>query len=317
MRVAFLGTGEFAVPALRALHAAGHTLTVVISQPDRPTGRGLSVRPTPVHATADALGLPHVQTADVNATDAGALLGGAELGFVAAFGQKIGAGVLPSPRCGCVNLHGSLLPRYRGAAPYQWAIINGDAETGVTIFQIDERWDAGPIWSRRATPIGELETADELHDRLALIGAELAVETVAALARGDLTPQPQDATQASRAPKLSKADSAIDWTTDAQRLACRIRGLWSWPAASCTCRTAAGRAERLQIARAAVADADVSPDAQAVPGTFRADLSVQTGRGTLRLIDVKPSGGVLMSFDAFARGRRIAAGDRLTALETT
>src|SRR5262245_54437109 len=192
MKIAFLGTGDFAVPALRALHAAGHSILAAISQPDRPAGRGREIFPTPVHAAADDLRIQHIQTADLNALDPGRALHGCEIAVVAAFGQKLGPAVLATPPRGCINIHGSLPPRYRGAAPYQWAIINGDAETGVTVFQIDERWDAGPIWGRRSTPIGETETADELHDRLAILGAELIVEAVAGLESGIAAPALQD-----------------------------------------------------------------------------------------------------------------------------
>src|SRR5690606_4548057 len=144
MRIVFLGTGSFGCPALRALRDAGHEIVAAISQPDRPAGRGRQVRPSHVHALADELGVPHVQTADVNALSPQEVAAGAELAFVAAFGQKIGPAWLTAFEHGMINAHASLLPKYRGAAPFQWAIINGERETGVTIFRLDERWDAGP-----------------------------------------------------------------------------------------------------------------------------------------------------------------------------
>ena len=190
MRIVFLGTGAFGVPALRALAQRGHALVAVISQPDRPAGRGRAIAPTPIHAAALALQLPHIQPEDVNALDAADALGGAEIGVVAAFGQKIGPHLLAALPRGCINIHGSLLPKYRGAAPIQRAIIAGEETTGVTIFQLNERWDAGAIWAQRATTIQETETADELHDRLAKLGAAALVETLADIAAGRAQPIP-------------------------------------------------------------------------------------------------------------------------------
>jgi methionyl-tRNA formyltransferase len=315
MRIVFLGTGDFGVPVLRALREAGHEVVTAISQPDRPAGRGRVVRPTPVHAAADKLGVPHVQAEDVNALMPAETAGGAELGVVVAFGQKIGATWLEGLPRGCINLHGSLLPAYRGAAPYQWAIINGDETTGVTIFQLNERWDAGAIWAKRATPIRDEETADELHDRLAVIGAALMVETVAAIVQGAAEPEVQDAARATRAPKLSKADSAIDWSQPARVIVRRIHGLWSWPAATCRFVSHRGKEERLLLARAAVVNDGSGPSEEFPAGVFRADGTVQAGQGAVRLHEVKPAGGKKMPFDAFAHGRQVAPGDRLQPVD--
>jgi len=311
MRLIFLGTGEFAVRALSALVRAGHEIIAVISQPDRPAGRGRTILPTPAHAAADQLGVPHIQTADVNALDVEGLVKRAEIGLVAAFGQKIGPALLNALPRGCVNIHGSLLPKYRGAAPYQWAIINGETETGVTVFQLDERWDTGPIWSQRATPIGETETADELHDRLAQLGAELIVETLDQIERGQAQPRAQDVTHASRAPKLSRADAALDWSQAAAQIVRRIHGLWSWPAATCVFASRSGKVGRVQLARARLADPVAPPAPDTSPGSFCPDGSVQAGVGRVRLLEIKPAGGKLMTFEAFANGRRVAPPDRL------
>ncbi|MCZ2399526.1 MAG: methionyl-tRNA formyltransferase [Phycisphaerae bacterium] len=312
MRIVFLGTGEFGAGTLRALPLAGHEVRCVISQPDRPAGRGQVLRPTPIHALAVELAMRHVQAPDVNALDLRDVLADAELGVVVAFGQKIGPGLLAALPRGCVNLHASLLPRFRGAAPYQWAILAGESVTGVTVFQIDERWDAGAIWAQAETPIGETETADELHDRLARLGAETTVAALQRIASGDARPTPQDASLASRAPKLSKADAFVDFAGPAFMAARRINGLWSWPAAACEFVSAGGRRERVLLARAAVATAhERSTPARWQPGEFRDDLTVQAADGAVRLIEVKPSGGRLMSFEAYANGRRIRPGDRL------
>lgn len=311
MRIVFLGTGEFGVPALHALQSAGHAISAAVSQPDRPAGRGRKVQPTPIHTAANEAGLRHIQTADVNSADLRGLFTEAELGVVVAFGQKIGPDVLKALPRGCINIHGSLLPKYRGAAPYQWAMINGEERTGVTVFQLNERWDAGAIWGRRDTPIRDDETADELHDRLALLGGALIVDTVAAIERGDAQPLPQDASQATRAPKLSKADGVVDWSEPARRVVRRIHGLWSWPAAACMFVSRSGKQERLLLVRAAVADADAPPADRVAPGEFCADRSVQAGAGRVRLIEVQPAGKKRMPFEAFANGRNIDVGDAL------
>ncbi len=324
MRIVILGTGEFAVPALRALAGAGHHVRVAVSQPDRPAGRGRDVRPTAVHAAAEALGIPHVQTEDINALPSAGAFGDAELGVVAAFGQKLGPTVLAALPRGFVNLHGSLLPKYRGAAPIQRAVMAGEQTTGVTVFQLNERWDAGAIWSTRETPIGATETADELHDRLALLGAELIVETLAKIELGaGLQPVVQDPTQATRAPKLTKAEGCVDWSQPARLVAARINGLWSWPAAAGTFVSRSGRHERVLLARACVADPESQPPTaraggpcSPAPGAFTDDLCVQTGVGRVRLLEVRPAGGKLMTFDAFAHGRHVAPPDRFGPPET-
>lgn len=311
MRVVFLGTAEFGVPALHALVRAGHPVVAAISQPDRPAGRGRSVRPTPIHAAAVELGLHHIQTDDANTLDLMDALGQAEIGVVAAFGQKIGSGILAALPRGCVNLHGSLLPKYRGAAPIQWAVINGDETTGVTVFQLNEHWDAGPIWSQRETEIRETETADELHDRLAELATALIVDTLRDIESGTVRPRAQDPTLASRAPKLSKADGAVDWSQAAPRVARRIHGLWSWPAAACLFASRSGKQERVLLVRAEVADEVGAPTPDRSPGAFCTDLTLQTGAGRVRLLEVQPAGGKQMAFADFANGRRIAPPDRL------
>ena len=316
MRVVFIGTGEFGVPALRALRQAGHPVVAAISQPDRPAGRGRAVRPTPIHAAADELGLSHIQTEDINGLDLAVVGEAADIGVVAAFGQKIGPHVLSALPRGCVNIHGSLLPRYRGAAPYQRAMIDGAEVTGVTVFQLDERWDTGEIWGAQLTPILDTETADELHDRLAALGAELIVETLAAMAAGTARPRAQDPAQATRAPKLSKADGTVNWSQPARLVVRRIHGLWSWPAAACTFVSRSGKQERVLLARAAVADVDAVPTAEFLPGAFCDDLTVQTGVGRVRLLEMQPAGGKRMPFTAFANGRRIAPPDRLLPVQS-
>lgn len=318
MKLAFLGTGAFGVATLEALCRAGHELTCVLSQPDRPSGRGRRVVPTPIHQAAQRLGLPHAQAEDVNALDPSAALAGAALGVVVAFGQKIGPRWLAAPPLGLVNLHASLLPRHRGAAPYQWAILSGDCETGVTVFRLNERWDDGPILGQRRTPIAPTETADELHDRLAPLGAELVVEVASQLAAGTCVPQPQDRALATRAPKLRKCDGWIDWGESAERVVRRIHGLWSWPGAVCQCPDGRGGRCELRLVRACVVAASVLDEdasranATAKPGTILPDLSIQAGSGRVRLLEVQPAGRKRMTFEAFVCGRSLSPGERLT-----
>jgi methionyl-tRNA formyltransferase len=309
-RLAFLGTGDFAVPALEALYDAAHEIVVVVSQPDRPAGRGRQVRPSPVRSAAERLGLRHVQTADLNAENVLELFDGAEIGVVAAFGQKISAATLDALPRGFVNLHASLLPKYRGAAPFQWAIINGETETGVTVFQLDEQWDRGPIWGRQKWAIADDTTAEALHDDLARVGAALIVELLPKIAAEALTPEPQDPAGATRAPKLSKADGVVDWSLTAMQVSCRIRGLWSWPAATVEFESRSGRRETVIIQRAVAHERESKPSPEFPPGAVRSDRMIQTGQGSVRLIDVKPRGKALMSFDAFANGRDLQPGDR-------
>ena len=315
MRIVFFGTGEFAVAALRALIVNGHTLAAAISQPDRPAGRGRKILPTPVREVADELRVRHIQTENVNQLNLADALGGAEIGVVVAFGQKIGKAVLDALPYGCINLHGSLLPKYRGAAPYQWAIINGETVTGVTIFQLNERWDAGAIWSRREVPIGETDTATELHDRLARIGAELLIDTLIDIQCGCAHAIPQDDGIASVAPKLSKEISRIDWTAPAFQITRRINGLWTWPGAATLLSIPGQLPERVQLARAQVVDDTAAPTADFPPGAFLPDETVQAGTGRVRLLEVKPSGGRLMQFDAFSRGRDLQPPARLLPLD--
>lgn len=311
MRIAFLGTGDFGRPAMAHL---ADNIRFAISQPDRPAGRGREVQPTPIHALTDDLGIRHIQTEDINTLPIDILFKDIDLAVVVAFGQKLGPAVLAAPRLGCVNIHASLLPRYRGAAPYQWAVINGDRTTGVTVFQINEQWDAGAILGVRETEISETETADELHDRLALVGAELILEVLDELKLGKVRQQVQDAAQATRAPKLKKSDGVVDWSQPARVVSRRINGLWSWPAAAARFSGPGGKIEPVQLARAQPIE-DAAPEN--VPcGACRSDGLVQTGRGAVRILEIKPAGGKLMDFAAFARGRGIAPPARFLPLET-
>lgn len=232
MRIVFLGTADFACPALSAL-AATHEVVRVITQPDRPVGRHAELRPSPVKVLATDLGLPLAQPEKINAPESLALLRAdrPDVLVVAAYGQLLREGVFQIAPYGAINIHGSLLPAYRGAAPVQWAIIRGETITGVTTFVIDRGMDTGDLLLKRSTTIGPDETAGELMHRLADLGAEAIVETLEGLASGTLHPAPQPSDGISLAPRLSREDGLIDWRQPAQCVHNLVRGTSPWPSA--------------------------------------------------------------------------------------
>jgi methionyl-tRNA formyltransferase len=308
LRIVFLGSGAFAIPSLHALVAAGHDVAAVVTQPDREKGRGRAVQPPPVKPAAESLRLPVLQPPRIRAPEAQAALRelAPQLQVVVAYGQILPRSVIDVAPAGTINVHSSLLPRYRGAAPIHWAIVNGEAETGVTTMMIDEGLDTGPILLARATPIGAEETAPELEARLAAIGGELLVQTIDGLATGAVTPVAQDHAAATLAPMLRKDDGRIDWTWSAETIARRVRGLQPWPG---TTTTYAGK--DLKILRALHAGA-TQPGAPGTVLSMTDGFLVACGGGTaLRVIDVQPASGRAMPATAFAAGARIAAGARL------
>ena len=232
MRIVFMGTPEFAVPSLKGLLAAGHEVVGVFTNPDRPKNRGMKMLPSPVKAAALEAGLPVFQPKTLR--EDGVLKTLTELApeliVVAAYGQILPKTILELPRYGCINVHSSLLPKYRGAAPINWAVVNGEKETGVTIMYMAQGLDTGDIISQRSTPIGAEEDAEALYTRLAALGGELLTETVEQIAAGTAQRTPQDDAQHSYAPMLSRALSPIDWNRSAQAIHDQIRGLVPWPA---------------------------------------------------------------------------------------
>jgi methionyl-tRNA formyltransferase len=280
MRLIFMGTPEFAVPALEALHGAGHEIVCVYSRPPRPAGRGQQPRPSPVHARAAAMGLGIRHPAslrDAAAREAFAALG-AEAAVVVAYGLILPVPVLGAPARGCLNVHASLLPRWRGAAPIQRAIMAGDAETGVSIMVMEAGLDTGPVLLREATAIGPQDTAGTLHDRLAALGARLVVE---ALARLDtLAPEPQPQLGVTHAAKIDKAEARVDWTRPAAEVDAAIRGLAPVPGAW---TTAAGERVKLLLSERA--------DGSGAPGLVLDDrLTVACGSGAVRLTRLQRAG---------------------------
>ncbi|MGE5644357.1 MAG: methionyl-tRNA formyltransferase [Acidobacteriota bacterium] len=298
VRVAFLGTPEFAVPTLERIVQAGHEVAAVFTQPDRPKGRGQQVAAPPVKRAALQLGLPVHQPERIRTPEILEFLRGldAEAFIVVGYGKIIPQTIIDIPPLGIINVHASLLPKYRGAAPIQWAIAQGETTTGVTTMQIDAGLDTGDILLMRETAIGPEETALELGPRLASMGADLLIETLAGLRDGSITPRKQDSSQASLAPPLKKEDGLIDWTRPAAEIHNRARGFLPWPG----CHTKF-RGRTLNVWRARVADA-----AAGAPGSVRAShgrLIVAAGAGTaLELIEVQLEGKKRMNAAAFLNG---------------
>lgn len=310
LSILFAGAGEFGVPTLRALVAAGHRVPLVVTQPDKPAGRGAKLTPTPVAAAAEALGLPVLRTAGINQES----LPAADLMVVIAFGQKIGPHVVSAPRLGAVNLHASRLPRYRGAAPINWAILAGETVAGNSIIRLAEKMDAGAVLAMSAVPIGELETAGELHDRLSEDGVGLMLGVIADLAAGRAVETEQDHAAATLAPKLSRETAKLDFAKPAAEVARRIRGLSPWPGCRVQVLGADGKVVdtiRLVRARAAAA-AGLGTSEESLAGTIRADGTVATGDGgSVEMVEVQPDGKRPMKLADYRRGHEWAAGMRV------
>ncbi len=307
MRVVFMGSGAFAVPSLEALLDSGHEVAALVTQPDREKGRGQGLAAPPTKAVALRRGIPVLQPRRVREPEARAALRELhpELQVVVAFGQILPREVIEIAPLGTVNVHASLLPHYRGAAPIQWAIARGETETGVTTMQIDEGLDTGPTLLQRRLAIGPEETAAELEPRLARLGADLLLETLRGLAAGTLEAQPQDHTQATLAPILKKEDGLADWSQTGQVIAWRARGFFPWPGAF---TFHDGRL--LKLIRVRELDAGAAPSA---PGTILGvspdGVAVACGQGTrLQLIEVQPESRRAMPASAWAAGARVRPG---------
>jgi len=302
LRLAFLGTPDFAVPSLTALAAAGHEIACVYSQPPRPAGRGHKERPSPVQRLAEARGWPLHTPTSLKSPEAQAAFADLALdaAVVVAYGLILPAAILQAPRLGCLNVHASLLPRWRGAAPIQRAILAGDTESGVTIMQMDEGLDTGAVLLQRAVPIGPETTAEDLHDELATLGAELVVEALAGLAAGTLAARPQDDAGATYAEKLSREDGRLDWRRPAAELARRVQALTPWPGAF---------AELPGGGRLKVLRAEALAEASGESGRLLdAAMTVACGAGALRLLEVQKPGKAPVEGAAFLRGARLAVG---------
>ena len=302
MRVIFFGTSEFAVPSLERVAAAGHELVMCVTQPDRPQGRGLRSEPSPVKRAAERLALPLSQPEHARAGLFAALR--SEVGVVAAYGQLIRRDLLGLPAHGMLGVHPSLLPKYRGAAPIAWALLNGERETGVTIFQLDERLDDGDVVLQERIAIEPGERSDALARRLAERGADALVRALQLMASGRATFTPQDESHATLAPKLTKAQGRIDWRRPAEAIERLVRASIPWPGAATTRQGAP-----LKIVAAAAA----APEQSAPPGTVievSSDrFTVAAGTGALVITEVQPAGRRPMSAKAFLAGHRVRVGD--------
>ena len=300
-----MGTPEFAVPSLRALVEAGHDLCGVFTQPDRPKNRGMRLQPTPVKEYAMSKEIPVYQPATLKDGTALAQIKALapELIVVAAYGRILPKELLDCPPLGCVNVHSSLLPKYRGAAPINWAVIHGEAETGVTIMHMAPELDAGDIILQQSTPIGPDETAAQLHDRLACIGGELIAKAVSMLADGTAPRHPQDPSKATYAPMLSRELSPIDWTKSAKEIHDQVRGLIPWPAT--TTRVIGGRT--VKIFSTAVAGRTVSAAPGAILAAGGEGIDIACGGGTvLRVLELQAEGKRRMTAAEYLRGNPIA-----------
>ena len=309
MRILFMGTPDFAVASLSALLEAGHDICGVFTQPDKPKNRGMKLQASPVKEFALAHDIPVFQPLKMRDGEAMGYIQERkpELIVVAAYGRILPGDILDYPPCGCINVHSSLLPKYRGAAPINWAILNGDKTTGVTIMHMAPTLDAGDIILQRETAIGPDETAPELFQRLAELGGGLLVEAVEQIAKGEATRTPQLEADATYAPMLGRELSPMDWGKDGQTLHDQVRGLLPWP-----CATAEFGGVRCKVFSTAVLDGttDLAPGTVAEAG--KDGIVMACGGGTLlRVKELQPDGKKRMAAADFLRGRPLTAGERL------
>ena len=308
MRIVFMGTPEFAVPSLEALLRSDDQVVGVVSQPDRPKGRGQQLVAPPVKLVAERAGIPVLQPLKIRTPEFLQALAAWQPDVIAvtAFGRILHTPILQLPPKGCVNVHGSLLPKYRGAAPVQWAIINGETETGITTMLMDEGMDTGPMLLRGKLDISPDDTTGTLAPRLAELGGKLLAETLAQLKAGSLTPTKQDDAHATMAPLLKKEDGLIDWTMSATAIANRVRGLSPWPGAY----TFSGE-ERWNVWKAVSNGRTVTDRPGTVVAVEKQALMVATGEGVLDVREIQTANSKRMSVSQFLAGHKVTAGVQL------
>lgn len=306
MRIVFMGTPDFAVPSLEALIAAGHEVCGVFSQPDKPVGRHQNkLQPTPVKTCALVHDIPVFQPAKLRDGSALAQLKelSPELIVVAAYGRILPDDILALPPKGCINVHSSLLPKYRGSAPINWAVVNGDAVTGVTIMHMASELDAGDIIDQVSTPIDPDETVEAVHDRLAVLGGKLLVKVVAELEAGTAKRTPQDPAQVTYAPMLSRELSPIDWTQSARTIHNKIRGLTPWPATS----TDVISGDTVKLYRSAILEQKVSADPGVIVAAGKEGIDIACGDGqVLRVLELQAPGSRRMAAADYLRGHPLS-----------
>ncbi|HSQ92442.1 MAG TPA: methionyl-tRNA formyltransferase [Nitrospiraceae bacterium] len=309
MRLVFMGTPDFAAASLEALLKSDDSVVGVVTQPDRPKGRGQILTPSPVKLLAQREQIPLLQPLKMKDPEFLRALSEwkPDLIAVAAFGRILPPAILSLPRLGCINVHGSLLPKYRGAGPIQWAIINGETETGITTMLMDEGMDTGTMLLQESIPITSEDTAGTLSPRLAELGGKLLVETIARLKGGTLVPQPQDSSQATLAPLLKKEDGMIDWALPAIALANRVRGLAPWPGAYTT--VAGG--DRWTIWRALALPGPATKPPGVVIAITADAIHVATGEGILAVMELQPANSRRMTVSQYLAGHPITVGLQL------
>ena len=313
LRIVFFGTAELACASLSALvESPGFSVAAVVTQPDRPKGRDLHPQSSPVKVLAAGTPLPVLQPERVRHEKFVQTLGELQpdLIVVAAYGQILPGALLELPRFGCLNVHASLLPKYRGAAPIQWAILNDELETGVTIMKMDEGLDTGDLLASQSTHVTPADNAETLHDRLAMIGAGLLVKTVPEYVTGEIVPRKQPQTGASYARKITKEDGRLDWTQPARSLWNRVRALVPWPG-TYTFLSAEPKASLLKIWQAEVADRTSGSPGEVLESS-RSGIVVACGQQALRIVVLQREGGRRMSAQEFLAGHPLSAGQILT-----
>lgn len=309
LKIVFMGTPDFAVPALEALHESNHRAELVVTQPDRRKGRGRKLAPPPVKAAALEMGYEVVQPESIKTVEFADRMKSVapDLYVVVAYGHILTREILDIPKKGAVNIHASILPKYRGAAPIQRAVISGEKETGVTIMYLDEGMDTGDILAVEKTEISNRDTAGTLHDRLAVVGAKLLISTLDELAEGTAGPLPQDHSLATYAPPLKKDDGRIDWKKPAEEIETLIRGVTPWPGAF----TFHGE-KRLKIFRAKVLHSDAGAPAGTVVRGFDGELRVAAGEGCLGIEEIQGPSGKRLPIEDFLRGYPLTHGESLS-----
>jgi methionyl-tRNA formyltransferase len=312
MRIVFMGTPEFAVPSLEALLKSDDRVVGIVTQPDRPRGRGQRLSPSPVKVIAQRQNIPLLQPTKMKDPSFMAELSGwkPDVIAVAAFGRILPPTILSLPSRGCINVHGSLLPKYRGAGPIQWALINGETETGITTMLMDEGMDTGAMLLQATMAIAPDDTAGSLSPRLADLGGCLLVETLAQLKAGTLTPRPQDHGQATLAPLLKKEDGAVSWTMSATSIANRIRGLTPWPGAYTFLKT-----ERWTISRSVALDEATTLAPGQIIALTKDAIHVATGKGVLAIRELQPANGRQMPVAQYLAGHSLQTGMQLSQSE--
>ena len=308
MRIVFMGTPEFAVPPLRALLDAGYPVAAAVTQPDRPAGRGHKLTPCPVKLLAQERNVPVYQFERIKSPEGVACLRelAPDLVVTAAFGQILSQELLDIPKYGTVNVHASLLPQYRGSAPINWCILNGEIVAGVTTMLTDAGMDTGDMLLKAETPIGELETAGELTARLSELGAELLLDTLKRYPNGDLEPTPQNPDEASYQPMLNKEMGRIDWARSAREIANQIRGLNPWP---CAYTENEGGRLKIYLAKPCPARGEAEPGTVAVSGA-KEGLFIACGEGWLEILEMQVPNAKRMAAKAYLQGKKIEVGTK-------